>query len=67
MYTLHYKKIKIVEFYETINSIVATQRKFCQHYNVRRSPLSKTIKCIVVKLKTKGSILNQQKRGIWEA
>ena len=40
---------------------MATQREFCQHYDVRRLPSSKTIKSIVVKFKTKGSVLNQQK------
>ena len=40
---------------------MTTQRKFGQHYNVRRSLSSKTIKSIVVKFKTKGSVLNQQK------
>ena len=40
---------------------MATQRIFCQDYNVRHSPSSKTIKRIVVKYITKGSVLNQQK------
>ena len=47
------EKVKIVEFYEETNSVVATQRKFCHHYNVRRSPSSKTVKNIVAKFKTK--------------
>ena len=58
------EKVKIVEFYETTNSVVvATQRKFCQHYNVRRSPLSMAIKSITVEFNTKGLVLNQQKRA----
>ena len=40
---------------------MATQQKFCQYNNVRRSPSSKSIKSIVVKLKTNGSGLSQQK------
>ena len=59
-------KGKIVEFYEATSSVVATQQKFCQHCYVRRSPSSKTIKSIVVKFETKGSVLNQQKSIIWE-
>lgn len=55
------EKVKIVEFYEETNSVVATQRKFRHHYNVRRSPSSKTIKNIAVKFETKGSVLNQHK------
>ena len=53
------EKAKIVEFYETTNSVVATQQKFCQHYNVRCSPSSKANKSIVVKFKIKGLLLNQ--------
>ena len=40
---------------------MASQQKFCQYSNVRRSPLSKTIKSVVITLKTKGSGLNQQR------
>ena len=54
------EKVMIVEFHKTIHLIVATQRKSCQWYNVRRSPSSKTSKSIVFKFKTKGSFLNQQ-------
>ena len=60
------EKVKIVELYEATNSVVATQQKFCQHRNVRRLSSSKTIKSIVVKFKTKSSVLIQKKRGIWE-
>ena len=35
-------------------------KKF-HHYNVRHSPSSKTVKNIVAKFKTKGSVLNQHK------
>ena len=56
------EKVKIVAFYEATNSVVVTQQKFCQHSNVRYLPSSKTIKSIVVKFKTKGLVLNQQKR-----
>ena len=59
------EKVKIVEFYEATNSVVATQQKFCHHYNVRRSPSSKTIESTVVKFKTKGPVLNQQKVASW--
>ena len=45
-------KVKIVEFYEATNSVVATQRKFCQRCNVIQSPSSKAIESIVVKFKT---------------
>ena len=56
------EKVKIVEFYETINSVCSTQRKFCQHLNIRLMPSSETIKFIVVKFQTKGgSVLYQQK------
>ena len=40
---------------------MATQRNFCQHYNVRHSPSSKNIKSIVVTFNTKVTVLNQQK------
>ena len=56
-----YTGIKIVVFYEARNSVVATQRKFYQHCNVRRSPSFKTIKSIVAKFKTRGLIFKQQK------
>ena len=41
-------KVKIVELHEATNSVVATQQKFT-HYNINRSPSSKTSKGIVVK------------------
>ena len=45
---------------------MATQRKFCHHYNVRRSPSSKTVKNIVAKFETKGYVLNQTGlKNVW--
>ena len=53
--------VKIIEFYETKNSVLATQLKLNQQFNICCSPSFKIIKSIVVNFKTKGLVLNQQK------
>ena len=57
------EKVKIVEFYVATNLVLTTQPNFFSTINVRRLPLSKTIKSIVAKFKTKGSVLAKEASG----
>ena len=62
MYTTE-ERVKIVELYQESKSVVATQRKYRLFFNVRKAPTINTIKHLVWKFRSKGTILNQHKAG----
>ena len=58
------EKVKIVEFYEATNSVMATQEKFCQQYEVVVCLHPRLLKVLLLNLELKAR-LSINKKGAY--
>jgi len=59
------QRVKLIKFYYSSGeSIIATKRKYCQHFNVRTAPSDNMIRNLVSRFEEQGSVSDLPGRGL---